>query len=430
MHLTITEYQKIPREQIGATRLQRLERLDRSHAAGSGEHIFDWSAMDTIRALNHVGVVQVPGLTVEILPKIEQVNDMTNDGEIPPQRARHNLLYMLAVTRCLPIRERHLAALRVQRMSLLEALIAIFARALVDELRRGLHHDYVRREENGHRLKGKLLLTQHLRANVARRDRMWVAFDEFLPDNLINRILKATCMRLVSLTRVTRTRQLLQEALIEMEQVDAQRIDNHHFEQVHLSRNSQRFEHLVDFCRLVLSNRSPAPTAGELSSFTLLFAMDQLFEEFVGRMIRRHADSLGFDRRQVRLQAHGDRRWLLRTSTDQGRFRLIPDVVVKGAGRLPQLILDTKWKRLRTDAEDARNGVSQADIYQLFAYAQQYQCPLSILLYPAVSGVSPKCYRIAHDAHERQIKIAFIDLSVDLAANNGRFVDELQAALA
>ncbi len=42
-------------------------------------------------------------------------------------------------------------------------------------------------------------------------------------------------------------------------------------------------------------------------------------------------------------------------------------------------MLDTKWKQLA-------KGVSQADLYQMMAYARLYACPQLILLYPATPG--------------------------------------------
>ena len=45
-----------------------------------------------------------------------------------------------------------------------------------------------------------------------------------------------------------------------------------------------------------------------------------------------------------------------------------------------RLIMDTKWKRL--DKRRTNLGVSQADLYQLYAYAQRYNCADVVLLYP------------------------------------------------
>lgn len=57
----------------------------------------------------------------------------------------------------------------------------------------------------------------------------------------------------------------------------------------------------------------------------------------------------------------------------KGWFNLQPDLAVKH-GHDFLCILDTKWKMLDENASDRKNkcGLSQADFYQLFAYAKQY----------------------------------------------------------
>lgn len=68
------------------------------------------------------------------------------------------------------------------------------------------------------------------------------------------------------------------------------------------------------------------------------------------------------------------------------KFALRPDIVITGTGssdcnRTERIILDTKWKRLVNDR--GRNyGISQADMYQMFAYSQKYQTSEIWLLYP------------------------------------------------
>lgn len=52
------------------------------------------------------------------------------------------------------------------------------------------------------------------------------------------------------------------------------------------------------------------------------------------------------------------------------------------------LVIDTKWKRIAAQIDDARQGVSQSDVYQLMAYAQIYACDRVMLLYPHHQGLA------------------------------------------
>jgi len=179
-YVSVPEYGRIPRAGLPGRALRRLWALDDRLSRGGKRTVFDWSLRDYVRATNYVGVVQVPGLAIEILPKIDHRDGRTSRtfalSDPLRVRSQENLLYMLCFTRKLPIRERDLAALRLRKMPLLDALIAIFSEKLLSELRLGVDRAYVSRTENRSHLKGKLLLREHLQTNLLHRERFYVQF--------------------------------------------------------------------------------------------------------------------------------------------------------------------------------------------------------------------------------------------------------------
>lgn len=420
---TVIEFGRIQRSSLERRLVRRLEALDCEHTRLSGAPIFDWTRRDYFRALNHVGVVQVPGLQVQILPKIDELRRGDSDSD-RAQLAQRNLLYMLSVARTIPLSERDIASQRLDRRPLLDALILVFVTKLLSELRRGLHHSYVCQEENLRYIKGKMIMEQHLRRNVIRRHCTYVTYDDFVTDTPVNQILKATCLLLLRMTRSTELRQKLSEALLDLADVSEVWIVPSHFDRIAADRSVERFSHLLAFARIVLFGMTVTPRAGNTDSFSLLFPMDRLFEEFIGRSIQRYAPELGIQRSDVHLQAKGRRRWLLRTSDGKGRFRLKPDVLIDGEHGSPRLIIDTKWKRLAIDLEDSKNGVSQADLYQMFAYAHRFECSHCVLAYPRIHGVVAKTYHI-EDGNSKSIRIGLIDVSHDMVTDNWAFRQDL-----
>ena len=57
---------------------------------------------------------------------------------------------------------------------------------------------------------------------------------------------------------------------------------------------------------------------------------------------------------------------------------MIPDIFLKGS---PPIILDTKYKLLTP--EERKFNISQADLYQMYAYCRESGTRIAILLYPA-----------------------------------------------
>ena len=67
----------------------------------------------------------------------------------------------------------------------------------------------------------------------------------------------------------------------------------------------------------------------------------------------------------------------------EGKFQLIPNITtVTNSGR--QVIINTKYKLLHR--EDRKLGVSQADLYQMYAYGTQWNVDAMISLYPDIWG--------------------------------------------
>src|SRR3954468_21825588 len=106
-HFSILEYGRIPRHDLPERSLRRLQEFDERLSRVEGKGVFDWSRLHDFRATNYVGVVQVPGVSVEILPKIDDPIGSHLDENLR-QRAQSNLLYMLSLTKNLPIEERDL----------------------------------------------------------------------------------------------------------------------------------------------------------------------------------------------------------------------------------------------------------------------------------------------------------------------------------
>ena len=67
---------------------------------------------------------------------------------------------------------------------------------------------------------------------------------------------------------------------------------------------------------------------------------------------------------------------------DQSRsaFTMKPDMNLKWDD--VRFIFDVKWKRINENDNDSKHGISQADVYQLFAYGKKYGCRHVALVYP------------------------------------------------
>ena len=300
-----------------------------------------------------VGVLRIPGRTVEILPKIDG-----EDGAV-----RKALVHMLAVAWDLRVADGEIAALDIQRLDLLEVLIRLFADRLRAAVRSGLPRRYVAREEDLPLLRGRLDVIRQTTHLAVRPDRLACRFDELSEDTPFNRVLKAAVKLLARRARTAANARSLAELAARFESVGASRDPLR--EQVRLDRSNAAFHGLYRLARLFLARDWQSTASGGAPGFALLFPMNELFEKFVGRSLKR-----ALAPRRVSLQDGG------RYALEERRFRLYPDAVIDDGA----IVLDTKWKRLKPD--ETNFGVEQSDVYQMLAYGRAYDAKRLILLYP------------------------------------------------
>ncbi len=318
-----------------------------------------------------VGVLATPDVEIEILPKIDTLGE---DG------VRDVLVHMLAKAWDLPISDGEAALFSRQEKTLLEVLIRLFCERLFRAVHRGLSRRYLHHEEDLPNLRGRLDIQRQFSTNIVTPNRLACQFSELSADIALNQILKATVVALSKVSRSVRNRRLLME--LELGFADITRVapDRLPWDRVHLDRTDTRYKDLCQLAQALMQRRWQTTTTGGLSGTALMFEMNTLFEDFIGRHVRAIGRASG---RSVSLQ--GPRQFILKDEKGAQRFATKPDIVVKGAEGVH--IIDTKWKRLVSADVDTKRGVSQSDVYQMLAYGQVYEAKRLTLLYPHHRGL-------------------------------------------
>ena len=149
-----------------------------------------------------------------------------------------------------------------------------------------------------------------------------------------------------------------------------------------LDRTNARWRDLLALARLLLQGRFQTTSAGGSRGFALLFDMNRLFESYVAQFVRRSLIGTG-----LHATAQGGRLYCLKCDDGSELFQTRPDILIKQGTKVVQII-DTKWKRVGGSKDDRKDGISQADVYQMMAYSRLYKCPEMTLVYPHHSKLS------------------------------------------
>jgi 5-methylcytosine-specific restriction enzyme subunit McrC len=329
----------------------------------------------TLKAQQFVGVIETrSGYVIEILPKIAKSSKIDEDKKLNDEEsARKIFLKMLRTLKDSPFKHFDQAALKSTKMHLLEIYISMFCEEMATLVRRGLKSDYVSRTENANALKGRLKMSEHLRQNLVHKERFFVEFDEYEVSRIENRILRTTLEFLLKKSRSDRNQKRLREFLFVFDEISPVFDIKSSFSQIKMGRQMKDYENLLRWARMFLDSESFSSFKGKSVAFALLFDMNKVFEDYVAHCLRR-------DNTEWIVETQIREKYLL---FDPKEFLLKPDLRVTESAN-EEWIGDTKWKLL--NPSDRHYGISQSDLYQMYAYGHKYEIKKIKLIYPWFEG--------------------------------------------
>ena len=392
--ITITEFERIYQHIIGKKDFFDIENfiLKNSDENAPFLRIGSGSGGKFIQARNYVGVLQTKGgLTIEILPKITDKTKSDN-------RSRAVFIKMLKTLKNFPFKSSNLANLKTQNLPLLEIFISMFLCELETLVKKGIKSDYITLEDNLKFLKGKLNINEQIKRNSIHKERFYVEYSEFLKDIKINQIIKTTLKFLYKKSNSSKNQQKIRELLFIFDDVSRCSDYKNFFTNYAVNRQVKHYEQALLWCKIFLLGDSFTPHKGDDLAIALLFDMNTLFESYVGNFIKKKLPD-------VILQHRG--KYLI--EEPRRDFGLEPDIFLEG-----KFIADTKWKIIRQDNNEGekKNKISQADLYQLYAYGKKYECDKLYLIYPKIDGAKQEPMNFKYD-DKMQLEILYFDLEND-----------------
>ncbi|WP_107824489.1 McrC family protein [Campylobacter concisus] len=347
---------------------------------------------DFLQAQNYVGIIQTKsGDSLEILPKIHDNDNGGNKEAV--ENSKRILLRMLKTLKNHPFKNiniANIANLKSLNLPLLEIFISMFLNEVSKLIKIGIKSDYVVLEDNLKFLKGKLKISEQIRKNIVHKERFYVCYQEFSIDRAENRLIKSTLEFLYRRSKSSRNQRLIREYLFIFDEISSSSDINADFSRLKLNRQTKHYEQALLWSKIFLQNKSFSPYRGSDVAFALLFDMNTLFESYVGNFIKKSFPGT--------ILQHSEKHLVENPKS----FRLRPDIFLED-----KFIADTKWKIVKS-----RDDISQADLYQLYAYGKKYNCGRLYLIYPKIDGVKQESMGFKYD-DEMRLEILYFDLEKD-----------------
>ncbi len=347
------------------SRYQYVE-LEEDERVSEEQRFFDFFVDGTIKARNYVGVLQFEGKRIEILPKILQQRDMGVGW-------KQHLLFWLGYCKRIrfPFSVAELATIEME--DLLELLIYIFSNYSAEVLSGQPFYSYTKIKEEIPYLKGRLAFDEYLVNNLAtgRWQHFTCEHQPLIYDNLFNRIVKYVTRRLLLVTENPLNQEKLGELIHLLDEVTDLECSASDCERVTMNALFGEHQNILAICQLYLSGRMIDTATADSNNFCFLVPMEYVYEDFLMTFLATHFPEYG-----VRQQSEA---WLAATG-GISVFKMKNDAFIPN-----RCIIDAKYK-LRTKNDGLKGGISQADMYQMLAYAIKRNCEQVLLLYPYHPG--------------------------------------------
>ena len=349
-----------------------------------------------LKSKNYVGLIQTKNNTViEILPKIYDENT-----SITYEKTIKIFFKMLKNCTDMHFKKYNISDLGTKNINLLDIFIKMFLQELSLLIKKGIRSGYVSVVENANFYKGKLLMNEQISNNLIHKEKFYIEHDEYIRNIAENKIIKSTLLYLNGITNNYSIQNNIRKCLFAMEDVDYSINIDDDFSKCRSNRLFSDYDMILKWCRIFLKKQSFINFKGSSNAYSLLFPMEKVFEKHVAACLKQ---SEYFKNYKIKTQdsAHS----LIETPK---RFSLRPDIVMKKDGEV--FVLDTKWKLLNND-ESSNYGISQSDLYQMFAYAKKYDSHNIFLIYPINDMVSKLNKEIIFNYDESlKLEIVFVDL--------------------
>lgn len=307
-----------------------------------------------IKFNQYVGIIQVDGLSIEINPKADK-----NDDDL---KWKGVLLKMLQACGKIKAKSSGAANVKRQHLNLLEIYFELYLKEIDILVHKGLIKKYRKQNRNTKALKGKLEFAGNIRHNIIHKERFYTTHQVYDSNHLLHQVLQKALTIVSQFTKGTRLQDATNRIQLNFPEVDNRSITAKQLNTIQLNRKSNSYKTAIDLARLIILNYSPDISSGKEKMLSLLFDMNQLWEEYILRKLQKACENTD-------IEVSGQE-----SKPFWGANSLKPDIVLRKGSKT--YIIDTKWKRPQ------KSSASVNDLRQMYAYCRFWNAEKAMLLYP------------------------------------------------
>lgn len=240
---------------------------------------------------------------------------------------------------------------------------AILSKGIAQQLKQGLHREYVEKKENLSVMHGKIDINGTIRNFAQDRKQLSCDYDELSENNVFNQILKTTVLLLLHEDAVRdEFKAAFKKEMLFFTGVDI--IDPFliRWDMLRFNRNNQSYRMLLSICQFVLEGLLLTTEEGivKLAQFLDEQRMCRLYEKFILEFYRKEVPAVKANASKIE--------WQL----DDGVSTLLPamqsDIMLTQGEKT--LIIDAKYYSHATQVNYGKHILLSSNVYQIFTYVK------------------------------------------------------------
>lgn len=390
--IQVFEYQKLRYDDSGVFRKHHFDAMVKFNELHQNKYFT--IIHKGIQFGSYVGVIQIGGLTIEILPKAD------NNENADKNLWQNVLLNMLKVCKHIQVESISETQLKKRYHSILDVYFEMYLTEVERLVKKGLIKKYRKIQSNQNALKGKLLFAKNIQQNLVHKERFYCEHQVYDKNYLLHQILFKGLLILKNFVNDS-LKDKLNRLLFEFQEFENINIQKNHFDKIILDRKNQDYQKAIEIAKIIILNYSPSLNYGNENLLTLLFDMNVLWEEYIFRILQKHKT----EEMKVSFQ-NTDKFW------ESKRIR--PDIVLKTKDET--FVIDTKWKIVKA------NNPADDDLKQMFVYNLHWKAEKTLLLYPKTNQIDSDFGTFHFDNLGKKCKLGFVDITDKSTIKNSKMI--------
>lgn len=354
----------------------------------SRQQFLELTGIGGLKTKKYIGTVVFRGEQLNIYPKIFSTDKEDHDtDDLNHEHLLYNLVKWVEYCNKMDYPFITISSELSDTKNLRELFISLYLNYVLNTTEKGLYYQYVDETNDCQNIKGKFDFKDYILKKIPNIEttKFQCTYSKFEYDNLVNRIIKHTCRKLLN-SASEKNFWLIRTILSKLNEVSDVACTPSDCDKIRLSKMHKNYITIISMSKMFLLDETSNFDVDNNESFCFLFPSDLLFEGFVGGFINEVVTKLGG---KVTLQESKTRlvnRIKYGDIVSNPGFTMRHDIVVEIKDK--KYILDTKYKEISRFTgndyyyENIQKEANQTDLYQVITYASKAGLKDVYLLYP------------------------------------------------